>query len=649
VTARVPTAPDAIAAASDSGNLPSTEPAGRAPRVRNLWPAAVSLGLYVILTLLEFGFSSLGSGRLAVEDGADGVSQIWFLAWTQYALAHGHNPFFSQWQSFPAGLNLLSDTSMVALGTISSPITSLFGPIVTWNVLIRLAVVLSAFSMCLVLRRWTRWWPAAFVGGLLYGYSAYITFNLGHLFLVFVPLPPLMFLLLHEILVRQQWRPGRTGGLLGAACGVQYLISSEILATTILMGAVATVLYCVACRKVLAAKWTYIRTGLAYGIVIGGLLLAYPVLFTLFGPEHLAGAPQSPATLSALHGDLLSPIAPGAHEWLSSIFFKSAFAQVSSTGETLYLGLPLIIMVLVTVVLLRRRRIVPFAAAMAAVAYVLSLGQRLYVDGHYTEIPLPFEFLAHAPYLKSLLAVRFSLFTVMFGAGIVAIGLDELYRRLKESARTFSWPATRWRAAAASSLSIGLGVLVVIPLVSSSAQEATPSHVSPFFTSNAVKAIPKGSVVLSYPYPKSPQIGHSYTDLVDQAMLDQAASGMRFKLIGGYGWWPVPNETYATPNAPSLTPLIVETLFDLEFYGTATPAQLASLYGSSLRGEVPAALRQFLMQHHVDAVVVLPLGKHPAAVISVLTAAIGPPALSGGVAVWLHIQHRLAAVTVNVK
>ncbi len=95
----------------------------------------------------------------------DTADQIWFLAWAHYAIVHGTNPFYSVWQNYPAGFNLLSDTSTLALGILVSPITALFGPVVSWDLLFRLAVVASALSMCLVLRRWTRWWPAAFVGG----------------------------------------------------------------------------------------------------------------------------------------------------------------------------------------------------------------------------------------------------------------------------------------------------------------------------------------------------------------------------------------------------------------------------------------------------------------------------------------------------
>jgi len=59
---------------------------------------------------------------------------------------------------------------MLALGLLFLPITKLFGPIVAWNLALRMALAASACSMCPVLRRWTTWWPAAFVGGLLHGF-----------------------------------------------------------------------------------------------------------------------------------------------------------------------------------------------------------------------------------------------------------------------------------------------------------------------------------------------------------------------------------------------------------------------------------------------------------------------------------------------
>jgi hypothetical protein len=51
-----------------------------------------------------------------------------------------------------------------------------------------------------------------------------------------------------------------------------------------------------------------------------------------------------------------------------------------------------------------------------------------------------------------------------------------------------------------------------------------------------------------------------------------------------------------------------------------------------------------MSEHQVDTVIVLPLGKHPASVVSQVTAAIGPPLRSGGVTVWTHVKQRLAAL-----
>ena len=615
------------------------------------WPGAVCLGLYLILAIGVFGPStSLGAGRMAgpLTTLPDQVQQVWFLKWAEYALAHGHNPFFTQWQGYPTGLNTEVTTSMLAIGTVFSPITALFGPVVTWNVVVRLALVLSALSMCLVLRRWVTWWPAAFIGGLLYGFSAYSLSDLGHAFVYFVPLPPLMFLFLYEILVRQRWRPARTGVVLGALCGVQYLVSSELLVSTVLMAAAATVLYLIACRRDLAPKWPYIKTSLVFSLVVGGVLLAYPVGFTLFGPGHLHGAPQQPALLAPLHSDLLSPFVPSS-EWLGRNLYRSAIGPalyksyiepVGTSGASMYFGIPLAVALVATIIWLRRRGVVLLAGAMLAIAFVMSLGSRLYVDGHNTHIPLPFIVVERLPFLDGLIPDRFALFAALSGAGIAAIGLDEVRRRLKLANRPH-WPSVRWRGAGAAGLALGLAATVAIPLVPGSTDESIPSPVPPLFTSGSVTSIPNGSVVLAYPYPQGWLPVPDMYQTVNDALLDQAVSGMRFKLIGGYGWWPVPKATYATPTAPPLAPQSVETFFSASYFGQETPTQKALLSKSNLILD----LRKFMDEYRVDTVIVLPLGKHPEVVVAQVSAAIGHPVHSGGVTVWYDVQHRLASAS----
>ena len=66
-----------------------------------------------------------------------------------------------------------------------APVTWLFGPVASLNVALTLGPALSALAMFVLLRRWVTWQPAAFVGGLLYGFSPFILVHLtdAHLML----------------------------------------------------------------------------------------------------------------------------------------------------------------------------------------------------------------------------------------------------------------------------------------------------------------------------------------------------------------------------------------------------------------------------------------------------------------------------------
>ena len=55
----------------------------------------------------------------------------WFLEWPAYAIAHGLNPFYSTAMHVPSGVNLLANTSVVAIGVLLAPVTWLFGPVAT--------------------------------------------------------------------------------------------------------------------------------------------------------------------------------------------------------------------------------------------------------------------------------------------------------------------------------------------------------------------------------------------------------------------------------------------------------------------------------------------------------------------------------------
>ena len=630
-------------------------------RVTRQWPAAVCCGLYVVLATMMYGhFGSLGSGHMAGIGSMDSIGQIWWLAWAAHALPDVHNLFLAQGQNYPFGANFGQNVSMLAIGVVLMPITKLFGPVVAWNIALRLAVAVSAASMCLVLRRWTTWWPAAFLGGLLYGFSAYTTALGDSVFLIFVALPPLIFLLLHEIVVRQKWRPGRTGVLLGLVCAVQFFISTEVLASTMVMGAIAVVLLVFVHRRTLAERWRYAATAFAFALGVVLLLLIYPAWFTFAGPQHISGPPV-PASYWAtyLPVDLLSLIIPGTLQWFDPSHLAQT-VQLLHQGELLYLGLPLIVVLVCFAVFFRKKRVIFFAGAMAVFAFVLSLGPRLWIDGHVTQIPLPFALFAHLPALDGFQIGRFALFTDLFAAGMFAIGIDELWKRLRQS-RHLARLSPRWSTVGGIAVVGAIVVMVALPLLPSHTQPASPTNVPTFFTSTAVDSIPPGSVVLAYPYPDGTSTGLSQTVLrifytsLHSVMLDQAVAGMRYNLIGGFGpWFPSPTGRNGTPSPALLEPQSVQTLFDVALSdGNETATQRAVLSKRNLTRD----LRVFLQNYDVETVIVQNrisvnvhgrppiLVGHSASVVRHLTAAIGPPVDTGGVTAWFHVQKRLAAIT----
>lgn len=634
-----------------SGNVSETR-RGRWSHGRRWWPVIVCIAAYAGLAMLEFGhLSSLGPDHMAEQRGVDQIVQIWWIEWAYYALIHGHNPLFTDWQNYPVGFNAGVQASMLVLGWLASPITFLFGPVVSWNLLERVAPLVSALSMCLVLRRWTRWWPAAFVGGLLYGFSCYMTTPGAHLFLAFVPLPPLFFLLLHEALVRQRWRPKRTGALLGLVCAAQYFISAEIFASMVLMGTIATVLWVLANRKHISVNKLYLRTTSICAVLVGAVLLVYPILLTLFGPEHINGVPNPPAALATQHGDLLGLLVPG---YLQRLAIPGlVFSSYLLNSKMMYLGIPLVVAIGVIVVLLRRCGIVRLAGAMTLISLILSLGSTLYIGGHDTHLPLPFIVLANLPLTQGFASTRFSLYTILFGSAIVAIGIDALYQRLVTS-RYLGRFTMRRRAIAAIGVSMTIALIVALPTLPLHQQPTSATDASPLFsTLEASKNILDGSAVLAYPYPGNPVfpgniLGFSYSSRyqsVNDVLLDQAVSGMHFRLIGGFGWRPS-GTTYGTPDSSVLRPQSVRDLFDFEFYGVTTRSgQAEDLVTSNLSAD----LRQFVEKYDVDTVVVLPVGQHPATVVQFLTSAIGEPSHVKGATVWFDVKRRLQTVALGAR
>jgi len=260
---------------------------------RRLLPDVVVAAAYCGLAVIPYwGFWTAGGTRIAGK-GGDPSTDAWFLQWVCYALVHLHNPLVSDWGNYPYGVNGVTNLSMPLLGVLGAPVTLAFGGFVTTTLLFTLAFPLSALSGYALIRRWVRWRPAAFAGGLLYGFSPYLVAHGGsHLNLVFVPLPPLIFLALCRITSDGPRRAWTGGVVLGLLCVAQFLISAEIGVSTVITGTLGLAIAAAVDRDAARERWKPAARAIGIASGLTALLLAYPLWLLIAGPARISGPVQ---------------------------------------------------------------------------------------------------------------------------------------------------------------------------------------------------------------------------------------------------------------------------------------------------------------------------------------------------------------------
>jgi hypothetical protein len=579
--------------------------------------------VYLAVALYAYRDMLNGSSLPACACG-DQAQEVSFLAWTSFAVTHGHNPLFTTYTNYPWGMNLAVNTSFPLLSVLAIPAVLTIGPVASYIWLLVAAFSVSALAMYILLRRWVRWSVAAFVGGLLYGFSPYmIGQGWSHLFLIFVPIPPLIFLVLDEVLIRQTRDARLLGVALGALAAAQYYISAEIFTLTAVVAGIGVVVLALTHWRSIPGHLVYVVRALAFAVLVCAPLIAYPVWFSFFGPAHTVGPPQSLKDLDRVPGDLLGGVLPTAYQHFGPAHLKTIGNQIGGgdiVENGMYLGAPLILVLLVVTVVCRRVRGIFFFFLMLVVCYLLALGPRLYIKNHNTQIRMPFTVLIHIPLVQDVLPLRFSLFAQFFAALILAIGLDRCYQylRARSGARHLYRALTVSKPWAAGFLTMLVGAVALIPLVPQLPYDAAATDIPSVFDSPSIDNIPAGSVVLTYPYPSEPD---------DQIYLPQSTSGMRFKIVGGPG--------HVRPHPGTTLSAI---------FGQAYSNR--SLTGGAYPPLTPAnlnALRTFLTNYDIDTIVVYPVGSDPSGILRFVTALLGPPQSHYQVSVWFNVKKGLEA------
>lgn len=559
----------------------------------NRRPALVALLTYAALALALFERAWRAPASTFIGAGSDPPAYAWQLVWTPYALRHGQNPLLTDHLNYPAGVNLMWNITMRLIELAAWPVTAAIGPVGSYNVMLTLGVVLSAWVARTVFRRYVAREVPAFVGGLLYGFSPYMLGHaLGHLDLVWVVIPPLLLPLLEEILVRQRRPPGPSGATLGLLAAAQLLMNAEMLATEAVAGAVGTAALAIRHLSAVRPRLPHALRAFGAALVVFALLAAWPLATTFFGPQVIRKTVHARDVFVVDVANLVVPtslhmLRPAFSDGLSARF---AGGTPEATG---YLGLPLLLVAAFTTYRLRREPVVGTIALSALGMVILSLGPHVHLLGRNTQLPLPWAVFGQL-ILGNVLPVRFTVYVFLLLGLLVAIGLD----RALVSAPTVA------------ALAAGALVSSFFP------QLPFPSmvvEVPAFFRGEAVHRIPEGTVVLVAPY----------VDGVDRTdpMLWQAVAGMRYRVADGYFYAPGPNGRALVGPAPAALWRVMKEIRAGGAAPTLTPALRAELLDDLRRRDVRVAI-------------VGPMANQ-AAMVELLRATFGrDPTVVDGVDVW---------------
>jgi hypothetical protein len=463
-----------------------------------------------------------------------------FIEWPAYAIAHGLNPFYTTALHYPVGVNLLANTSVLAIGVVLAPVTWLFGPIATLNVASTLAPALSALSMFVLLRRWVSWTPAAFFGGLFYGFSPFIVVALSwaHLMLGMAAIPPLILVCLDELLFRQRHRPLPIGAILGLLVTAQFFVGTEILlivAPMVGVGIVGVVIYSAwRCPDDLRGHAGHALVGLATGAVTATALLAYPAWFALAGPAHFSG-PVWPAIGPS---DAVATSATSLRHFVQSTPSDTVAGHLDHIaggfqGPILsdqYLGIGVLVVLVGGFIIWRRDRRLWLFGAISLISVVLSLGV---VHGFWS----PWRLLANLPLFEDVYPYRIVFVVYLAVAVMLALIIDHAYQATNRrrqpawtrSVETIQGPTAslpRWSGAA---VGVILGAIAIVPPATYLAQAVpitTQSVNLPDWFRTIAPHMSGRQVLLVLP--ALPERWGSN----DSPMTWQAVDGMNFSMVG---------------------------------------------------------------------------------------------------------------------
>jgi hypothetical protein len=478
-----------------------------------------------------------------------------------------------------------------------------------------------------------RWAPAAFVGGLLYGFSPLVLVSLSdaHLMLGWAVVPPLVVACVDDLLFRRRRGAVAVGLVLGLLLVVQFFVGTEvllILGIAAVPGGLLLAGYGLGHLDAVRAGARHALVGLGTAAATAGVLLAWPTWYALAGPVHVSGRVWPSLELGSEGTRARAYLWPTPASPGYTLFSHRVGGYQGPTLSGQYVGIGLALVAVAGLLVWRRDRRLWFFGAMTAVSVALSLGVS-------RSVWLPWQVLAGQPVFQNIIPSRFLVVTYLSLAVILAVVVDHTRTAvLARSRGSGSAPArpgapgspdrARWAAGAAGLAVAAVGLVPIAAYLAPTVPMVSRPVRSPSWFTSVAPGLPEGTVLLVFPVPDQ---------VIESAMAWQAVTGFPYAMVGGGGPGGVIERTGA------------------ERPGAAAVARASfSFTGQRLRPGDVAATRRALVGWGVDEAVLpdepdLPAYDRVTSVpyaVAFLTAVTGrAPRLQAGSWVWPHAARDL--------
>ncbi|GAA1628959.1 hypothetical protein [Actinoplanes couchii] len=574
-------------AAADVATHESGERSGRW-RAVDTW---IAVGFVAFATLVLSQLWIDPNGRVLDGNDDDHGIFLFMLAHAERVVFDGAAPFFSDRFNVPVGVNMMANTSILALAIPLAPVTHFLGGGVTVALLVTGGLAGTAFAWYWVLsRHLVNSRLAAWIGGAWCGFGpTMISHANGHV--NFVSNFVLPFIVWQVLRLREPGRIVRGGVILGLLIVLQVFINEEaLLFTAMTMGLIA-VLYAAMARPQARLVWKHFSAGIGVAALTSGVLLAYPLWYQFFAPGNYHGQPFEP---TAYVTDVAS-LGWFSRQALAGNAALTRHLSVSATEDNTFFGPIGLVMIIVAIVMLWKS--VPLRATALAGLFllVMSFGPQVRIFGYDTGIPLPFGLISHIPVIDLVSVTRFAMVPAAVAGVLLAFAAD----RVPAPKKKIFW--------------IGM-VLALVPLIPKPLPVVQGDPMPPFLTEGTWKRyVAEGKTLVTVPLPD----------------VTTGRTGQR--------WATLNNLDYPTPRGYFMGP--ADPPYD-DTGSWQAPHRYASELLWSVReyGYLPVVDRERFLADldywRAGVVVLIPGSRNEAMLKSVLVEVLGEPQSVGGVEIW---------------